>query len=336
VADMGILSPVSLGDPPPSDDPPFFSYDIPLTINMKVVRPDANFGMFQDATIAYTTVPPELSTLSLGTKAYISTESFRDGITWDWFWYRLYVAGGYVCINRIYATSVYGSPFQDAIRYRWLPGQPGNTLSPFVMLNGHIYSGGDPTSVVSLTSGGGDPPLEYHTLTVNPITAIAGEPTGPVTLGSVSFDAGADEISDIPPPTLQVDWGDDSSGTAVLIQKTLTNWLIVGEHLYQTPGNYSIKFPGWVNSSASSGSNEIYVTQGTSTATVSGSLIVSVRNGNTSNSAKLPIGNALVNLDTGGLSTGHALDFDLSPGTTVGGNPSLVYNSDLRNWAVIS
>src|SRR5262249_44745052 len=32
--------------------------------------------------------------------------------------------------------------------------------------------------------------------------------------------------------------------------------------------------------------------------------------------------------DTGGLRLAHPLDFDLSPGTAVGGDPALVYNSD--------
>src|SRR5262249_17872181 len=34
-----------------------------------------------------------------------------------------------------------------------------------------------------------------------------------------------------------------------------------------------------------------------------------------------------VDLNTGGLRLSHALDFDLSPGTSVGGNPALVYDS---------
>src|SRR5207253_1663493 len=40
------------------------------------------------------------------------------------------------------------------------------------------------------------------------------------------------------------------------------------------------------------------------------------------------VGEAQVALNTGGLRLSHALDFDLSPGTDVGGSPALVYNSE--------
>jgi hypothetical protein len=116
------------------------------------VNPAANFGMFQDATLSYITVPPALALLSLGTKAFISTTTFIDGITGDTFWYRFFCAGGYFCISRIYAVSAYGSPFSEAVRYRWLAGQPGNSCNPvFLMTNGIIYTGGDPASVVTLS-----------------------------------------------------------------------------------------------------------------------------------------------------------------------------------------
>lgn len=124
---------------------------IPSTLHMSVIQPDANFGMFQDATLSYITVPPELALLSLGTKSYISTTTFIDEITQDRFWYRFFCSGGYFCISRIYATSVYGSPYSDSIRYRWLGGQPGNSCIPFLMTNGKVFPGGDPASVVTLS-----------------------------------------------------------------------------------------------------------------------------------------------------------------------------------------
>ena len=123
---------------------------IPQTITMTVIHPEANFRMFQDATISYITVPADLAPLALGTKAFISTTQFHDDITFDLFWYRLYCSGGFFCISRIYAFSVFGSPFSDAIRYRWLAGYGGNTCSPFSMTTGTIFPGGDPTSVVHL------------------------------------------------------------------------------------------------------------------------------------------------------------------------------------------
>lgn len=124
---------------------------VPPLLHMSVIRPDANSGMFQDATLAYGPTPQEFASLALGTNSYISTTDFLDIITNDRFRFHFFCAGGYFCINRIYATSVYGTPFSDAIRYRWLGGLPGNTCTPFIMTNGRVYPGGDPTSVVSLS-----------------------------------------------------------------------------------------------------------------------------------------------------------------------------------------
>jgi hypothetical protein len=137
------------------DDPlihiPGCPCNVPHTLHMTVVHPEANFGLFQDATLEYTTLPPELAPLGLGTQAFISTSTFTDYVTNDQFWYRFFCSGGFFCIGRVYATSAYGSPYGDIIRYRWLVGQPGNTCSPFLMSNGRIYPGGDPTSVVTIS-----------------------------------------------------------------------------------------------------------------------------------------------------------------------------------------
>src|SRR5262249_57913418 len=42
----------------------------------------------------------------------------------------------------------------------------------------------------------------------------------------------------------------------------------------------------------------------------------------------VPLGEAAVAINTGGLRLSDALDFDQSPGTAVGRDPALVYNSD--------
>jgi hypothetical protein len=46
---------------------------------------------------------------------------------------------------------VYGSPYRDTIRYRWLAGYAGNTCSPFLLSNGQIFSGGDASGVVTIS-----------------------------------------------------------------------------------------------------------------------------------------------------------------------------------------
>ena len=124
---------------------------LPPVLYMTVVHPEANVGIFQNATLAYTTLPAELAPLGIGTKSFISTTTFLDLITFDHFYYRFFCATGFFCLGRVYATSLYGSPFSDTIRYRWLAGQPGNTCVPFLLTNGQIYRGGDATTVVSIS-----------------------------------------------------------------------------------------------------------------------------------------------------------------------------------------
>jgi hypothetical protein len=95
--------------------------------------------------------PPALSAFGFGPFVYISNTTYIDGITLDDFWYTFFCTGGYACISRIYATSAYGSPFSDVIRYRWFETDAGNSCSPYSMTNGKIYPGGDSTTVVSIS-----------------------------------------------------------------------------------------------------------------------------------------------------------------------------------------
>ena len=54
------------------------------------------------------------------------------------------------------------------------------------------------------------------------------------------------------------------------------------------------------------------------------------------NAQQVSIGEATVDLNTGGLRLSQALDFDRSGGTAVGGNPALVYNSATVNPPVVN
>ena len=124
---------------------------VPRTLNMSVVHPEGNFGMFQNATIVYGPVPANLALLSMGANAYLSTAQFQDTTTLDYFRYWFLCTGGYYCISRVYATSIYGSPYVDAIRYRWLAGLPGNTCTPFLLTQGKIFQGGDANTKVTIS-----------------------------------------------------------------------------------------------------------------------------------------------------------------------------------------
>ena len=122
---------------------------VPGSLTMSVVRPDANFGMFQNATLGYGACPVTFSPPF--PNGIYSSLSFVDGVTLDTFAYRFFCSGGYFCLSRVFQNSLYGSPFADAVLYRWLVPTAGNSCSPFSLTNGRVYSGGDPVSVVSIS-----------------------------------------------------------------------------------------------------------------------------------------------------------------------------------------
>jgi hypothetical protein len=90
--------------------------------------------------------------LALGASSYLSTTTFTDLSTGDQFWYYLTCFLGYYVLTRVYAVSAFGSPYRDVVRYRWLIGYQGNSCQPFLLANGQIFQGGDPTCVVTITA----------------------------------------------------------------------------------------------------------------------------------------------------------------------------------------
>ncbi len=124
---------------------------IPGTLNMAVTHPDANNGLFQPTTLVYGPTPPEYVPLALGDNCYLSPGSFTDSSTTDSFRYYFGCFSGFYIITRVFQVSIFGSPYKDTIRYKWFVGFPGNTCSPFLLSNGQIYAGGDPSSVVTIS-----------------------------------------------------------------------------------------------------------------------------------------------------------------------------------------
>jgi hypothetical protein len=59
--------------------------------------------------------------------------------------------------------------------------------------------------------------------------------------------------------------------------------------------------------------------------------VLGSRNNDPQRAFLLPLGEATVDLNTGGLRLSHPLDFDQSPGTAAGGDPALLYNSSTVN-----
>ena len=126
----------------------------PVTLYMHVAHPDWNNHILQPCTLVYGPTPAQLLPVDIGQSAYLSTQQFQDLSTGDWFWYYLSCFLGYYILTRVYATSVYGSPYRDAVRYRWAAGNPGNTPSPFALTVGNIFSGGDQDSPTMVTITG--------------------------------------------------------------------------------------------------------------------------------------------------------------------------------------
>jgi hypothetical protein len=118
----------------------------PASLNMTSSSPQSNFGIFQSATFQYGPTPPEYGTLGLGASSYLSTRTFTDQVSSQPFRYYLSCLQGRYVLTRVYST-----PFRDIVRYTWQIGLQGNTCTPFRLLQGQVYQGGDPSCVVSVT-----------------------------------------------------------------------------------------------------------------------------------------------------------------------------------------
>ncbi len=155
--------------------------DMPGTLTMTVTQPPgANSGLFNSDTLSWQAVPPAYYGLALGSgggdsgNCYIGAGTWTDTSTSDSFQYLFRCFSGFYVLTRVFAVSIFGSPYEDTIRYKWFCGFPGNTCgneevgpgtsggptgacgtqagySSFAMTNGTIYSGGDPSSVVAIT-----------------------------------------------------------------------------------------------------------------------------------------------------------------------------------------
>ncbi len=124
----------------------------PLTLTMSVNEPTTNNGIFQDSALTWQDTPAGFAAIVLATKAYLSwPQGYVDQVTGDTFYYYLSCVGNYYTLTRVYLISVYGSPFLDQIRYQWRIDDPGNSCDPFLMTNGQVYNGGNPTCIVTLS-----------------------------------------------------------------------------------------------------------------------------------------------------------------------------------------
>ena len=134
---------------------------VPAVLLMTVANPALDGGMFQNCTIRYVPVPAGYHGLNIADaagNAYISDQSFVDpyGDTFQWY---LYCHVHQFFLTRVFAHSIFGSPFEDSARFTYTlptPGIPsaqtdGNTCSPFRLSNGQVYAGGDPSTRITIT-----------------------------------------------------------------------------------------------------------------------------------------------------------------------------------------
>jgi hypothetical protein len=123
----------------------------PIFLHMTSSNTTANGGMFQNCALSYISTPNEYSLLFLSDHSFLSSESFTDLYTGDSFRYYLTCASGIYELTRVFVTSIFGSPFKEPARYTWLMFAPGNTCTPFLISNGQVFSGGDPSCVVTIS-----------------------------------------------------------------------------------------------------------------------------------------------------------------------------------------
>jgi hypothetical protein len=130
-----------------------FCENVPVTLTMTSGSSTCNFGMFQSCTLQYGAVPSVYTPLFLGSKAFISPESFPDSVAGGaLFQYYLSCQFNVFSLTRLYPTSPYGSPYIDGVLYTWFVGSNGNTCSPFHLDNGTSYEGSDGTCTVTIDS----------------------------------------------------------------------------------------------------------------------------------------------------------------------------------------
>jgi RHS repeat-associated protein len=160
-------------------------------------------------------------------------------------------------------------------------------------------------------------------------TATANESTGSITVGKFTDDntgAGNYDFNSANPSadyTATINWGDGTTGpgTAQSVQGGEFN--VQASHTYSGGGTYNVK--STVTDDGGQSTTFTSTAQVDSVWTLNGEL--GQRTNDPERAFLLPIGEATVDLNQGALRISQPLDFDQSPGTSVGGNPALVYNS---------
>ena len=183
----------------------------------------------------------------------------------------------------------------------------------------------------ALSSVDGPP---YFTATVGadiPLTLLADLYDSDPAVLSVAADGSPGDSGD-DYYTAMINWGDGNQETGTVeLLSTSGDWDVVNDgHAYDKPGSYTINVAIWDDDGANLVVQDVGTITDPDAPTVDSfeSLTATVRSNDPARADLMPFGNATIALNTGGVRIAQALDFDQSPGTSVGGNPMLIYNSD--------
>jgi RHS repeat-associated protein len=155
---------------------------------------------------------------------------------------------------------------------------------------------------------------EVEALTAVPVAAVAGYSTGTVTVATFTETDGAALVDPV-----WIVWEDGVLSAGTVVSLGGDEFAVQGEHTYQSAGTYLV---GVLLDTSVTG-QQIYTRATVLNWQIQGQELSS----DPQQGMLYPIGQAQVALNTGDLHLSQALDFDRSPGTDVGRNPALVYNS---------
>jgi RHS repeat-associated protein len=211
----------------------------------------------------------------------------------------------------------------------------GQLTGSLLVTAAHVYAGSGSFSVSATAtnpnsgaSSNGSKPLTVGDALLNAIpqtvNAVAGSSTGTITVAQFEDDNTSALTSQF--TTITINWGDNTGNLTGTVASTATAGLfsVQGSHTYTAaPGTYTI-----TATVTDPGGKSVVIT---STASVNNAWTVlsgsGVRSAEPDRASLVPLGEAQVDLSQGAVRIAHPLDFDLSPGTSVGGNPSLTYDS---------
>jgi YD repeat-containing protein len=150
-----------------------------------------------------------------------------------------------------------------------------------------------------------------------PFAAALGLSTGPTVVAVLADPAG--QVAD---DTAVIDWGDGSPASAgqVVAGPAAGEFLVLGEHTYPSIGRFTVR-------TTVSNRTRTVSAQGQAEVGAHWGLLGRQRSVDPDRGLLVGVGEATADLNTGSLRLLHPLDFDLSPGTAVGRDPALVYNS---------